>query len=112
MADINLKTNQDMILRLKGCGLSNAEINKIIKALMPRIENKADKATTLAGYGITDAYTKQATAQIVDERISYPIGELAYVVDKKAMIDLSNVDNNDFLAKLNEVLPNGDEVSY
>ena len=42
MADINLKTNQDMMLRLKGCGLSNAEINKIINALTPQIENKAE----------------------------------------------------------------------
>jgi hypothetical protein len=45
---------------------------------------KADKATTLSGYGISDAYTKKETTQVVDERISYPMGELAYAVDKKA----------------------------
>lgn len=58
------------------------------------------------------AYTKDEIVQVVDERIAYPIGEIQYMVDKKAENDLSNVSNEDFLSKLNEVLPDGDGVSY
>lgn len=99
MASIKLKSNQEVILRLKACGLTNSEIKKIMEALTPMIEEKADKSTTLSGYGIEDAYTQDEIHQVVDERISYPIGEIAFIVDKKAEKDLSNVDNEIFKAK-------------
>lgn len=52
-------------------GLSNvdntADVNKPIStATQNALNNKADKATTLAGYGITDAYTKSE----IDNKIS------------------------------------------
>ena len=52
-------------------GLSNvdntADVNKPIStATQNALNNKADKATTLAGYGITDAYTKSE----IDSKIS------------------------------------------
>ena len=43
-----------------------AEHKEAADALTAAVGNKADKATTLAGYGITDAYTKTE----VDEKIS------------------------------------------
>ena len=69
------------------------------------ISGKADKATTLSGYGITDVYTKGET----DSQIGAAIESTSIY---KADRDLSNVPNEYFLAKLNSVLPNGDEVSY
>ena len=66
---------------------------------------KADKPTTLSGYGITDVYTKGET----DSQIGAAIESTSIY---KADRDLSNVPNEYFLAKLNSVLPNGDEVSY
>ncbi len=39
-------------------------------ALKTKIDGKADKATTLAGYGITDAYTKTGAEGMVDEKIT------------------------------------------
>ena len=69
------------------------------------LSQKADKATTLSGYGITDVYTKGET----DSQIGAAIESTSIY---KADRDLSNVPNEYFLAKLNSVLPNGDEVSY
>ena len=39
------------------------------EALLNLITGKADKATTLAGYGITDAYTKDETGQAIDTAV-------------------------------------------
>lgn len=39
-------------------------------ALKTKIDGKADKATTLAGYGITDAYTKPGAEGMVDGKIT------------------------------------------
>lgn len=39
-------------------------------ALKTKIDGKADKATTLAGYGIEDAYTKTGAEGMVDEKIT------------------------------------------
>ncbi|MDW2958242.1 MAG: hypothetical protein R8M37_00295 [Alphaproteobacteria bacterium] len=46
--------------------ISQAKINGLVTAL----EGKADDATTLAGYGITDAYTKEETGKQIDDKIS------------------------------------------
>lgn len=55
------------------------------------------------------AYTKSETTDLIKSAINSSVPELSL---KKAEKDLSNVSNEDFLAKLNEVLPDGDEVSY
>lgn len=44
------------------------------EALIAAVGNKADKATTLAGYGITDAYTKTQADSKIDEKISAATG--------------------------------------
>lgn len=43
-------------------------------ALTAAVGNKADKATTLAGYGITDAYTKTAADKAIADKISAATG--------------------------------------
>ncbi len=42
MADITLQNNQSLTLRLKACGLSNADIKKVLAALSPELDNKVD----------------------------------------------------------------------
>lgn len=56
-----------------------------------------------------DAYTKNETNNRIGSAISSGVTPLLV---KKAESDLSNVPNEYFLAKLNAVLPDGDEVSY
>lgn len=46
------------------------------EALTAAVGNKADKATTLAGYGITDAYTKTQADSKIDEKISAATGDV------------------------------------
>ena len=43
-------------------------------ALTAAVGNKADKATTLAGYGITDAYTKKDADKAIADKISAATG--------------------------------------
>ena len=45
------------------------------KAELPDITGKADKATTLAGYGITDAYTKTETGTLLDGKVDTVSGK-------------------------------------
>ena len=44
--------------------------------LQTTVENKADKATTLSGYGITDAYTKSATDTLLNAKASTSLDNL------------------------------------
>lgn len=41
-----------------------------VSGLQDALDGKADKATTLAGYGITDAYTKEETLEKIAEKIT------------------------------------------
>lgn len=49
---------------------------EVSDALSAAIGSKADKATTLTGYGITDAYTKTETDSKIDEKISAATGDV------------------------------------
>ena len=55
--------------------VDNAELTEILKNytiatdITEALNNKADKATTLAGYGITDAYTKEETLAKISEKV-------------------------------------------
>ena len=70
-----------------------------LKALEAVVDGKADKATDLAGYGITDAYTKTAA----DEAVATKIGEVgektvkAYVDD--AIAAKSTADGTTYATK-------------
>lgn len=54
--------------------LSNYATVEVVNGLTDRVaaveSGKADKATTLAGYGITDAYTKEETLTKIEEKIT------------------------------------------
>lgn len=41
-----------------------------------KIKNKANKATTLSGYGITDAYTKKEADSAIDNKISTAVSQV------------------------------------
>lgn len=55
--------------------VDNTELTEILKNyttvtdVTEALNNKADKATTLAGYGITDAYTKEETLAKISEKV-------------------------------------------
>lgn len=59
----NSSTAVDSIMELATAMATN---DTVVKALEQAIGNKAAKATTLAGYGITDAYTKGQTNTAID----------------------------------------------
>lgn len=84
-----------------GGGITENEVEEILRMFADTVVSvKADK---------NDVYTKieheESVGRVIDG-IVFP------AIAKKAENDLSNVSNEAFLAKLNEVLPNGDEVSY
>lgn len=54
-------------------GVDNAtqeELDAYKQEMTTALDGKADKATTLAGYGITDAYTKEETLDKIEEKIT------------------------------------------
>ena len=55
----------EIIINLDGTVI---EGNSNVKMTITSLENKADKATTLAGYGITDAYTKSEVDSKLDTK--------------------------------------------
>ena len=62
-------------------------------ALVTAVGNKADKATTLAGYGITDAYTKTDVDTKISEAISSATGGES-AADVKASLEAYETSNN------------------
>ncbi len=71
-----VKTNEDNIATLKGDASTTGSVAKAVAdaktELTTEIDKKATKATTLEGYGITDAYTQTQ----VDTAISTAKGEV------------------------------------
>lgn len=68
--------------------VSEADIGNIgqiptVGAVATAIEGKADKATTLAGYGITDAYTKTETGEQITSAVNGAKSELQTAIDGK-----------------------------
>ena len=55
--------------KVTGKGLSTNDYTDSDKAEVAKVKNKADKATTLDGYGITDAYTKTEVEAYINETI-------------------------------------------
>ena len=84
--------------------LTAKDVGALEENLRPNVMMAANK---------NDVYTKAETKQFVEDSIN---SSHQYVIlpaiNNKANVNLSNVDNDAFLAKLNEVLPDGDEVSY
>lgn len=64
----NLATKED--INNINSSITNIENQLNTFAKVEDVEKKADKATTLAGYGITNAYTKEETLAKISEKIT------------------------------------------
>ena len=70
----NIKSNADAITKLNGDESVTGSVAKAVKdakeTLMTEINKKATSATTLSGYGITDAYTKSETDSAISTAVA------------------------------------------
>ena len=83
-ADVYSKTDADAKFA------TNEQLQKDVSATNLELANKADKATTLSGYGITDAYTK-AEVDEADTNLQKSIDEEA----RKRKYSVTNLENAD-----------------
>lgn len=67
-----------------------AETN-LAEALKSKINNKVDKATTLAGYGITDAMTSTAIASAISVAKGEAVTEAGSVTDSKIIAKIGKI---------------------
>lgn len=79
-AAIGTKATQADMTALSGKVEANTSA---IAAANAAIAGKADKSTTLAGYGITDAYTKTETNSAIDSKIATANEALQAAIDAK-----------------------------
>lgn len=79
-AAIGTKATQADMTALSGKVEANTSA---ITAANAAIAGKADKATTLAGYGITDAYTKTETGEQITSAVNGAKSELQTAIDSK-----------------------------
>lgn len=68
--------------------LSDVGADSVITEIKDRLDDKADKGTTLSDYGITDAYTKDKT----DEKIDAAISSVYKAAGSRAFADLPTLD--------------------
>lgn len=69
------------------------ELEQAVAEIQTQLKNKADKATTLSGYGITDAYTKTQTDSKITEAVDNIIGSAPDALD--TLYELADALNND-----------------
>lgn len=60
---------------------SNEQNSQSIEQINQKIETKANKSTTLSGYGITDAYTKTETDSKINEKVTQLISSAPETLD-------------------------------
>lgn len=87
-ANTNIAKKQNTAISLDGITAKTVEgalteINNATKTNATAISGKADKSTTLAGYGITDAYTKTETNSTIDSKIATANETLQAAIDAK-----------------------------
>lgn len=88
-AAIGTKATQADMTALSGKVEANTSA---IAAANAAISGKADKSTTLAGYGITDAYTKTETGEQITSAVNSAKSELQTAIDGKvAKTDITTV---------------------
>ena len=86
-APSSLKTLGDLATALANDESAAAALTNQVSALSTTVSGKADKATTLVGYGITDAYTKIAVDAALDHKAN--ITSLASVATSGRYTDLT-----------------------
>lgn len=87
-ANTNIAKKQNTAISLDGITAKTVEgalteINNATKTNATAISGKADKATTLAGYNISDAYTKTETNSAIDSKIATANETLQAAIDAK-----------------------------
>ena len=82
------------------------ELQQTINDIQNQLKNKADKSTTLSGYGITDAYTKSQTDTKVSEAISNVVGAAPDALDTLYEIAEALNNDEDFAASITTQLGN------
>lgn len=71
---------------------SEKAVATAVAGINTTVAGKADKATTLAGYGITDAYTKTETGEQITSAVNTAKSELQTAIDGKvAKTDITTV---------------------
>lgn len=110
MADIILKAGQEAEIKLKACGLSEAEIGKIVTALIPELEDRINSQYVSVVYPELSDINEQISN--IKGQLNVYGAVLTNLENGKAGKDLSNVEDSVFLEKINAVLADGDEVSY
>ena len=89
----------------------NAEISSINEDINELDERKADKATTLAGYGITDAYTKDEVNTELDKKLDKSVAAETYATIVNLNSHTSNTSNPHKVTKAQVGLGNVDNTS-
>ena len=89
----------------------NAEISSINEDINELDERKADKATTLAGYGITDAYTKDEVNTELDKKLDETVAVETYATIVNLNSHTSNISNPHKVTKAQVGLGNVDNTS-
>lgn len=87
-ANTNIANKQNTAISIDGITAKTVEgalteINNATKTNATAIAGKADKATTLAGYNIGDAYTKTETNSAIDAKIATANEALQAAIDAK-----------------------------
>ena len=89
----------------------NTEITSINEDINELDERKADKATTLAGYGITDAYTKDEVNTELDKKLDETVAAETYATIVNLNSHTSNTSNPHKVTKAQVGLGNVDNTS-
>ncbi len=106
-AETRVASNGNYIKAANSAAANLSALDTQVKTNATAIAGKADKATTLSGYGITDAYTKTAADNKFAQKATTLSG---YGITDAAMVDASNIDATAWGTKLGTgAVASGDE---
>lgn len=119
----NISTLQDQMAIVQGSDTTEGSIakaetdakefaNQLVGALSTTVNGKADKADTLAGYGIGDAYTKTQVDSAIETAVANAHHLKREIVDALPDVSKANVDTIYMVPKASDVAGNTDGNSY
>lgn len=119
----NISTLQDQMAIVQGSDTTEGSIakaeadakefaNQLVGALSTTVNGKADKADTLAGYGIGDAYTKTQVDSAIETAVANAHHLKREIVDALPDVSKANVDTIYMVPKTSDVAGNVDGNSY
>ena len=86
-------------------------VESTVSSLSTKVDGKADKATTLSGYGITDAYTKDEINTELDKKLDETVAVETYATIVNLNSHTSNTENPHSVTKAQIGLGNVDNTS-